>query len=87
MSSQPFTTCVGVTTSPLANEVVAELGRGLPELLKRPRLELAHALAGDPELPADVLERLRVAAGQAEAALEDVAEPRLEAIERLPNLD
>ena len=44
-------------------------------------LELTHALAGATEFAAQLLERLRVLAVEAVAALEDVAHARLERVQ------
>src|SRR5262249_4474100 len=61
-----------------AEQVEGQLGCRVAELLERLCLELADAFARDAELPADLLEGLWVAAGESEAAFEDVAEARLE---------
>src|SRR5581483_1833089 len=66
----------------LVAQVEGELGGERAQLPERPRLELAHALARDAELAADRLERLRLPAREAEPALEDVLQPRLEPLER-----
>src|SRR5262249_1971547 len=73
-------------TRALIDQVERELGRGVSQLLERPRLQLADAFARDAELLAHVLEGLRGAAGEAEAPLEDLAQPRLGLLERLPEL-
>ena len=52
----------------LALEVVLEPRRDRAQLLERPRLELPHPLARDAEVVADLLERLRLLAVEAEAA-------------------
>src|SRR5262249_40820434 len=68
-------------------EIQVQARRGLPQLAQRARLELADALAGDPELLPDLLERPRGLAVQAEPPLDDEAHPRLERAQRLLELD
>src|SRR3954468_10748738 len=57
------------------------------QLAQGARLELADALAGDAEVGADLLERLRRLAVEAEAAVDDVAHAVVEAQERFSELD
>src|SRR4051794_36558950 len=59
------------TTQPLFQIVSQLLGAaGVAQLAERLRLDLADALAGDPELPPDLLQRALAAVVQAEAELE-----------------
>src|SRR5690606_12257815 len=51
----------------------AGVGRRVPQLRHRPRLDLADALAGEVEVLAHLLERPRLAPVEAEAQLEDLA--------------
>jgi RNA polymerase primary sigma factor len=57
------------------------------QLAQCARLDLAHALARDPELDAELLERLRLLAVEAEAAHDDVPHARLELVDDPVSLD
>ena len=58
-----------------------EVRRDDAQLAQRPRLELADALAGDAEAAADLLERPRLLAVEAEAEREHVAHARVQRLE------
>src|SRR5262249_27984181 len=68
-------------------QVGLQAGREAAELAQRARLDLPDALAGDAEVAAEVLERLRRLAVEAEAARDNVAHARLERVQGLPELD
>src|SRR5215210_5988962 len=67
-------------------EVELEVGRDEPELAQCTRLELAHALARDPETGADLLERLWLLAVQPEAEREHLVHARVQRLERTDEL-
>src|SRR5687768_7126529 len=71
----------------LGAEVELEVGGGELELTERSRLELAHALAGDAELGADLLERLGRLTQKTEAQLEHVPHALGELVESALQLD
>src|SRR5918992_1933368 len=70
-------------TLALLFEVVAELlaAGGVAQLGEGLGLDLADALAGDPELAADLLEGAGVAVGEAEAELDDLLLPLREGVQ------
>ena len=70
----------------LRAQVELEARRDRAELAERTRLELAHALARDPEVAPDLLERPRADAVEAEALDDDAALARLELLERVEEL-
>src|SRR5215218_10140151 len=67
-------------------EVELEVRRDEPELAQRARLELAHALARDPEARTDLLERLRLVPVEPEPQREDRAHARVQRVERRDEL-
>ena len=67
-------------------DVELQAGRDRAQLAQRARLELADALAGDAEAVADLLERVRPVALEAEPHREHVAHARVERLERLGEL-
>src|SRR5439155_14903887 len=67
-------------------QVEMEARRRRAQLPQRPRLELANALARNPELPADLFERLRDRPVQTEAPLDDEPHPRLQSRQGLVEL-
>ena len=73
----------GAVAPLLGAKVVREARRGEAKLAERARLELAHTFAGHPHVGADLVERARRAAVQAEAKTHDAPETRLECRERL----
>src|SRR5262249_32664618 len=70
----------------LGPEVKLEIRRDGAELAQRPRLELAHALARDPEPRADLLQSLRRFSVEAEAERKYTTHARVEAEQRLGEL-
>ena len=64
--ASPWLGDVRAVRSALRPEIELEPGRDRSQLAERPRLELTDALAGDPEVRADFLERPRAHAVQAE---------------------
>src|SRR5262245_55333835 len=75
-----------LTGVPLGAQVELQARRDGAELPQGARLELADALAGDAEVGADLLERLRLLAVETEAALGHVAHARVQPLERLREL-
>ena len=72
--------------SPLRPQIQLEPGRDGPELAERSRLELADALAGDPEVLSDLLEGARPHAVEAEALDDDASLTWLQLSERVEEL-
>src|SRR5579859_1297939 len=70
----------------LSAKIVREAGSDEAKLAERARLELPDAFAGHPHVGADLVERVRRAAVQAEAKRHDAPEPRLERRERVDEL-
>src|SRR6187200_1271106 len=66
----------------LLRQVELEVRCDRAKLAQRARLELADALARDPETRPDLLERLRLLAVEPEAEREHLAHARVEAVER-----
>src|SRR5689334_15570961 len=71
----------------LGAQVQLEIRRRCAELAQRSRLELPDPLTRDPKARTDLLERLRLAAGEPEAALEHHPHARIQPRQRLPELD
>src|SRR5215211_5730490 len=80
MSTKPGTAVHGTEARKRLFSFEVELQRGCdrPQLAECARLELADALARDPELAADLLERLRLFAAEAEAERQHALHARVQ---------
>src|SRR5829696_7439112 len=79
MSTKPGTAVHGTRARKLFGfEVQLQPRCDRPQLAKRARLELANALARDAELAADLLERLRLLAAEAEAQRQHALHARVQ---------